>query len=111
MGLFFAPRPAYQFEDSPKQVKCRECKHWVDVDDAQKVSDNFSSTDYYCLMHKRPFNRVEYHWGDVPPQYFGEVEMSPDGTPVGYIKAPANNPSTKKRGRPKGSKNKAPKKK
>ena len=42
-----------------KQVKCKECKHYVDKYDAQKVNDNGSEI-YYCLMHKKNYDGIEY---------------------------------------------------
>jgi len=74
-----------------EQVKCEECKHWVDTSDAHMVrrySPLGMFEQYYCPMHKKPYNEVivgffpysEGAW------YFGRVKMTEDGTPVGYVK-------------------------
>lgn len=71
------------FEPAPTQVKCDECKHYVDRADAQfveLVGKYGYSKLMYCPMHRRPYDRVdstgettimlrlvEKHYEKVPP--------------------------------------------
>ena len=70
-----------------EKVKCDECKHWVDKEDAQEIThesyyDDFFSQqtiDYYCPMHKKPYEVVKsYIGGDIVyskliPEHYIEV--------------------------------------
>lgn len=72
------------------KVKCEECKHWIDRDDASKVKAHHLLSrpfdEWYCPMHKKPYDeKTTYIY---PHRYYGRVEMEEDGTPVGYIKKP-----------------------
>ncbi len=76
------------------KVKCETCKHWIDKEDAQKVTTNVvsfttssNSMLYYCPMHKKPYTqKLMFIRVDTETKYFGKVEMTEDGTPVGYKK-------------------------
>ena len=69
-----------------EKTKCYECRHWIDIEDAQKViyvylNDSFLSSkyiNYYCPMHKRSYHRIEqtsrsktYH--KLIPEHYIEV--------------------------------------
>ena len=72
------------------QVKCEECKHWIDKEDAQKISvetcgitvnnrfktciefsdelyggGHYGGYIYFCPMHKKSFDEIIY-WNEVP---------------------------------------------
>ena len=63
------------YEDRKNSVKCEECKHRLDKEDMQgvEVRKNADTTyhlgtwsggsyigyDYYCPMHKRPYDKIE----------------------------------------------------
>lgn len=71
------------------KTKCATCKHWIDKKDAQNVwyYGMFGRVDnYYCPEHKKPYT----HYIHAYPTnlYYGEVSMSEDGTPNGYVKEP-----------------------
>jgi len=64
-------------------VSCEICKCLLKKDDAKEVNtrtDMGSLSWYYCQTHKKPYTRI---WSGL---YFGQVEMTEDGTPVGYVK-------------------------
>lgn len=44
----------------PYEVKCEECKHKIEVQDAQKIENR----GYYCLMHRRPYDKEVQGWGE-----------------------------------------------
>lgn len=78
----------------PEMVSCETCKCLLYKSDARMVLVNGVEV-YYCQAHKKPYTRIrggaqQYDWGSVtdytPIRYFGEVEMTEDGTPVGYKK-------------------------
>ena len=79
------------FHKNPETVKCDECKHIIEKEDAQCVitKDIYSpsyiltSSNYYCPMHKKPYSRIVDRIGE---SYYAELEVSEDGTPVGYTK-------------------------
>lgn len=52
-----------QEQEQVKQVKCEECKHYIDLADAQEVEDGWGLV-YYCPIHKKPYDRVlnEERW-------------------------------------------------
>ena len=73
------------------QVKCEECRHWVDIEDAQKISvsscgvlvknvwktailggcdvmEDFYDYDgiiYFCHLHKKPYDSISVNY-EVP---------------------------------------------
>ena len=74
------------------KVKCRECRCWLDKSDSHEVDVCYGmDTQYYCHAHKKPYSRIILPgWygvlGDSAPRYFGEVQMTEGGIPVGYKK-------------------------
>lgn len=92
--------------DTNEQVKCEECKHYIDDSDAQKVlrgrmwnhqadkmQDYFK---YYCPMHRKPYDIYESpstsrnsfsDEGDVYSEKFYKIipehreRVNEDGTP------------------------------
>lgn len=77
-----------------KQVKCLECKHYVDLDDAQSVVV-YHREVFYCPMHRKPYDRLESegrwvsksNWEYVD-QYLKDIsarriEVTEDGKPIG----------------------------
>ena len=81
------------FKKKPPLVKCDECHCILEEKDAQHVEsfegvicEFFRSTKYYCGEHKKPYKKfvLREHSGDH--RFYGEVEVSEDGTPVGYKK-------------------------
>lgn len=113
LGHSVSPHRRQRAEEEPKEVKCEECRHKIDSTDAQKGSVRHMDTFYqypftepvwYCQMHKKPYGHVDK--SGKSPRYFlldQTIEVNEQGKPV---KAPVNTSPTKKRGRPKGSKNK-----
>ena len=79
------------------QVKCEECRHWVDIEDAQKINvstwgtsvDNVWATAkvtdqwdhdgeiYFCHLHKKPYDRIVYDYevptGETHQTYYRDV--------------------------------------
>lgn len=49
---------------TPKQVKCKECKHYIDRKDAQEVEvwepPIVFPSWFYCPMHEKKYQRVVY---------------------------------------------------
>lgn len=41
-------------------VKCRECKHLIQKEDAQSVRTNVNETYFYCPEHRKPYEKVSY---------------------------------------------------
>jgi len=94
-----------------EQVKCEECKHWIDRKDAQEITrDRYSSilfylmsgerepdrAYYYCAMHKRPYESI------IGSSYYKNIEVDETGVPTGYVKknkAPAKKRRTKNKAR------------
>lgn len=79
------------------KVKCDTCKHWIDKEDAQNVWHYGAYIigridNWYCPEHKKPY--THYFFGNPTSLYFGEVSMSEDGTPTGYIKKPKKKKET-----------------
>lgn len=65
---------------------CEECKHLVLKKDMQIVEISSSigcGHSFYCPEHKKPYHKINL-WSSI--KYYGEVEMSKDGTPIGYKK-------------------------
>lgn len=68
------------------KVKCGECRCWIDKSDASVVDWNGYSSDYYCPTHAKPYERVLCdHFGSVV-RYYSSIEVTREGTPVGYVK-------------------------
>ncbi len=66
-------------KDKPKQVKCETCKHWIDIEDAQKVKSDDRSR-YYCPMHQKPYDvednsyfADDIHFYKVIPEHMERV--------------------------------------
>ena len=78
------------------QVKCEECKHYIDIGDAQKVIQMYAYTFipteniYYCPLHKKRYYKKLFL--DFKTKYFGEMEMNNEGEPIGYKKHERTNP-------------------
>jgi len=60
----------------PKQVKCHECKHYVDEEDAKLLEvyryigdDKPSYTEWYCPMHQKPYEVLIKDWDDETKFY------------------------------------------
>lgn len=74
-------------EKTLEVVKCEDCKFLISKKDAQVVyiyTDFLNDEIYYCLGHRKPYDSVN----KKPDRnnYFGKVQMSEDGTPIGYEK-------------------------
>lgn len=89
MSIFNKGKEAKECLDPFKDKgKCDECKHWLDKYDLQvvKVYSNYGSYESrFCPLHKKPYSRRESSGGRQ--RYFGELEITEDGEPVGYKKA------------------------
>ncbi len=78
------------------KVKCGTCKHWIDKVDAQEITVStifgVGFKTYFCPMHKLPYTIARHYFtgGDLGGKsyikYYVELEVSKDGTPVGYTK-------------------------
>ena len=82
-------------EIEPEKVdlteSCAECKHLVLRKDMVGVKwrnvsyVGSSGVEWYCPEHAPKYDR----WQSVifsAPQYYKELEVSEDGTPIGYVK-------------------------
>ena len=69
-------------------VSCNQCYCLIDKKNAQRVVNVAFGDRYYCGAHRKPYNRIVpiNLWGDEKIQYWGEIQMNEDGTPVGYKK-------------------------
>lgn len=76
-----------------KEVKCEECKHKIDIIDAQAIeyekSMGSTTTTYYCPMHKKAYEKVVYYgifdrYGSHGRRYMKMCEVNSDGTPITY---------------------------
>lgn len=67
-------------------VSCETCKCLVKKEDAQQVFVLHMSSSrlyyYYCREHEKPYYK------QLDTRYYASIEVSEDGTPIGYIKAP-----------------------
>ena len=87
-------------EEDRGRVKCEECKCLIHREDAQVVEIRSANSyfysdschkDYYCKSHKKSFDFIkydvfDYNHGRALKYFKKEVEVSEDGTPVGYTK-------------------------
>lgn len=76
-------------EEAEEVVKCFDCNTLVAIGDAHKVTvRQFTEYfRYYCGKCKKPYDRVWYSTHPaLTTRYFGQVEMTADGTPIGYKK-------------------------
>jgi hypothetical protein len=72
----------------PIQVKCKTCKHYVDLEDAQLVTIEHLSgplNEFYCPMHRVPYDIVRpysdgRHYYKRIPARLQEVRLS--GIPI-----------------------------
>ena len=46
-------------EKKSGQVKCNNCRHWIDSVDAQVVLGNYCK-EYYCMLCKKPYDVTDY---------------------------------------------------
>lgn len=80
----------------PETVECDTCKHLIRREVAQRVEVELYTTieRWYCPEHKKPYSKVFYrtYLGGSPIAYYGEVQMTEDGTPIGYMKIPEKAP-------------------
>lgn len=72
-------REHYEAPKKPEQVKCEECKHWIDKVDAQEISNASShllgseqDALYYCLMHTKKYDKVSYRY-DLKGKFVGII--------------------------------------
>lgn len=75
-----------ELENGENYVECADCGHIVSTRTVQTVYHPYGSTSVYCSIHKKPYTRVMYSMFGGGLKYFGEVEMTADGTPIGYKK-------------------------
>ena len=68
-------------------VECETCGHIISKKRAQVVTiANYTFGDiFYCETDKKPYDRIKI-FGLVHRVFFREMEVSEDGTPVGYKK-------------------------
>jgi hypothetical protein len=82
----------FQTPDKEKEISiesCDECGCLIKTGDAQKVTGTY--TVFYCGKCRKPYNRHLMWCGvDAVDRFFGEVEMTKDGTPIGYTKKKDN---------------------
>ncbi|HYK01323.1 MAG TPA: hypothetical protein VE974_06175 [Thermoanaerobaculia bacterium] len=95
-------------KEEPQQVKCDECKHYIDVTDAQIVAVEtegymyftYSWLDrrgfakaYYCPMHRRTYDRIDqdgtmYKLIPAVPEHYDKLKAPElDLTPLKRRKA------------------------
>ena len=77
------------------KVNCEECRGWFDVEDCQEIKTvGFHSNylNFYCPTHKKDYDK-KYSYSfkkdgltHLGFSYFKELEVSEDGTPIGYKK-------------------------
>jgi len=81
------------------KVKCEVCKCWLNKGDAHIVNrfptHILPPESFFCQVHKKPYSRV-FVGRDLEPylnerfpeisKYYGEVEMTETGEPIGYTK-------------------------
>ena len=66
----------------PEAVPCTECGVMVLNRMAQSVSVGwYGAVLRYCAAHRKSYSKVQ---GDG--RYYAELEVSKDGTPIGYVK-------------------------
>lgn len=46
----------------PEKVKCYDCKHYVDEEDAQAILHRDGEIRYFCPMHKKKYDRVIFNF-------------------------------------------------
>ena len=69
-------------ERAPEAVPCSECGVMVLDRMAQSVSVGWHGAVLrYCAAHRKSYSKVQ---GDQ--RYYAELEVSEDGTPIGYVK-------------------------
>ena len=77
-------------ETEDKQpIPCETCKCLINKSDAYEVATNQygSGTLYYCQTHKPSYSKVEYALTvSSIHAYYKELQVTEDGTPVGYKK-------------------------
>jgi hypothetical protein len=80
------------------KVKCSDCHCWLGKVDAQKVGIHYdfswyeASQAFYCGAHRKPYFKIKLGSSfPVPPQYFGEIQMTEAGEPIGYKKVDDKN--------------------
>lgn len=80
-----------ELEKQDLTESCAKCKHIVlkkDMTSVQWTSTlyvRYSGVEWYCPEHKPGYSRL-FSLGFSHHQYFKEMEVSEDGTPIGYIK-------------------------
>lgn len=67
-------------EEEPKQVKCEECKHYVDKEDAQEVFYGYRNSIFFCPMHKKPYDEMLY--GANYKYIKAQIRVDENGKPV-----------------------------
>ncbi len=74
------------------KVKCETCRCWLDKGDAQEVRGLlFGALYYYCIVHAKPYSEILLKWlPSETTRYFGKIEMTVDGEPIGYQKIKEN---------------------
>lgn len=79
-----------ELEKGEDYVECDDCGHIISKKRAQIVAvKNYFFSDpihyFYCELHKKPYDR-ENRMGYTNSTFFREMEVSEDGTPIGYKK-------------------------
>jgi hypothetical protein len=73
-------------------VSCEDCKVLVKKADAETTTSfhrdvgwgGKNTTHYFCPEHKKKYQRKTTCWDKT--RYYSELEVSEDGTPIGYEK-------------------------
>lgn len=82
-----------ELEKNEDYVECKTCGHLISKKRAQVVTIEWSNAipgadneeKYYCELHTKGYETMRYHnWS--PVTYHKNIEVSEDGTPIGYKK-------------------------
>ena len=89
--MIFNGQPKEKHDCFADKVECNDCLCYLNKTSAQKVEVlcyGGSFFHYYCRTHRKPYNvKVVPPPGvDIPTRYEGIINMTEDGTPVGYKK-------------------------
>jgi len=66
-------------------VYCETCKCLLPKDKAHRINNIARTYDYYCASHKPVYDERVFNFISGT-SYFKSMEVSEDGTPIGYIK-------------------------
>lgn len=65
-------------------VTCIGCGHIIDKRYASMVYENNRPTRFYCTLHKKPYDRIDYNYHGSLLFYRTNVQCDREGTPIGY---------------------------